>query len=105
MFVFGKTVEVVHFSETGSIIIHYSQPRKNRHRHLYGINPVPVICFLTLYHRIKGSLYITDTFRFFIYQPAVDIGLSATLIIGIPVMVSITKSPIMFLTPLYSIIV
>ena len=90
----------------GGILVNIPQFDKHRHRHLKGIDPVPVVDLSGAHHAVDrsadgpGPIGLLSSIQFI----EVEIDLSAALVVCIAGEGSSAQSPLMLLTPLQHIV-
>ena len=104
MLVTGKHIHFVHAPEIPFIFFNCPQLGKNRHSHLYGIHPIPVI------NHIRGKHIIDKFFNMGfphslrrIEHIHIQIRLSATLEISMPFLLLFRCFPSVMVPPIFSI--
>ena len=103
---------IIHFISPfviSGITCNISQLGKNRHSHLHGINPVPIIDLIGNHHRIDRGFDVDDIPLGFLGVELIkiEISLTGTLIVGItglPPVFSSAKFPIMLVSPFQCIV-
>ena len=105
MFVFGEIIEVEHFLKIAIVFVLHTQTSKNRHGHLEGINPPPIIFFIAVDHVIHRCFYGGNAFSFGrIHQKKVEIDLPTGLVVAVAGGCAVAQIPFVFFAPFEGII-
>lgn len=105
IFIAGIAIQFPHLISIFPLSCQFTQLSINRHRHLYGIHPPPIIHLRSINHHVNIDLDILNHLRVRTDIIQFDINLSATLVVRIAGSISVTHSPFMIIGPLISVII
>jgi hypothetical protein len=101
----GVHIQLVHLLEIPVVLINHAEFGENRHRHLEGIDPPPVVIDVAVDHVVNAFADGNNSIGLRVNQIQVNIGLAAALVVGIAGFVAAAKRPLMCIGPGDSVII